>query len=51
MSVTDYFRWQKKEADHFINQTKRIVGQWKKRADYLNISRSEQSIMESAFNK
>ncbi len=51
MSVTGYFRWQKKEADHFINQTKKIVGQWKKRADHLNISRSEQSIMESAFNK
>lgn len=51
MSVTGYFRWQKKEAGHFINQTKKIVGQWKKRADYLNISRSEQSIMESAFNR
>ncbi len=51
MLVTGYFRWQKKEAGHFINQTKKIVGQWKKRADYLNISRSEQSIMESAFNR
>lgn len=51
MSVIDYFRWQSKEATEFINQTKKVVSQWNKKASFLNISNSEQSLMESAFIK
>lgn len=51
MSVIDYFRWQPKEATAFIHQTKKIVSQWNKMASSLNISPSEQSMMETAFSK
>jgi len=49
MSVIDYFRWQPGEASAFINQTKKLVSQWNKRATLLKIPRAEQSFMESAF--
>lgn len=49
MSVIDYFRWQPEEASAFINQTKKIVSQWSKRATLLKIPHAEQSLMESAF--
>lgn len=49
MSVIDYFRWQKQEAADFIKQTKNIVSQWKKKANQMKITLSEQAIMESAF--
>lgn len=51
MSVIAYFRWQPKEAIDFVNQTKKVVGQWSKRATQLKIPNSEQSLMESAFKK
>lgn len=49
MSVIDYFRWQPGEASAFINQTKKLVSQWNKRATLLKIPHAEQSFMESAF--
>jgi serine/threonine-protein kinase HipA len=51
MDVIDYFRWKEKEAIDFINQTKKIVRQWKERANQVNISNREQIMMESAFEK
>ena len=49
ISVADYFRWKKEDAENYIRRTKKIVAQWKKRAGYLNISSAEQVMMESAF--
>jgi serine/threonine-protein kinase HipA len=51
LSVIDYFRWQPEEAKAFIHQTKKTVSQWKKRASSLNISPTEQFMMETAFIK
>lgn len=51
MSVIDYFRWGENEAIDFIKQTKEVVGQWKNRAKWLNISKSELTLMETAFER
>ena len=51
MSVIDYYRWKEEEAIDFITQTKMVVGQWKDRAKQLNISNSEISFMETAFER
>ena len=51
MSVIDYFRWGEEEARIFINQTKKVVSQWKNRAKQLNISNSELMFMETAFER
>ncbi len=49
--VIDYFRWKEKEAKDFINRTKAIVSKWKERATQMNISNSEQTMMETAFER
>ncbi len=49
MNVIDYFRWKEVDAKKFINKTKNIVSQWKLRATGMNISNTEQIMMESAF--
>ena len=49
LSVIEYFRWKKEEAHEFIQKTKQIVSQWKKRAQKLKIPDPEQIRMESAF--
>lgn len=51
MEVVDYFRWEEDEANDFINQTKNVVGQWKKKATQMGISNSEQIMMETAFER
>lgn len=51
MEVIDYFRWEEKEAQHFIDQTKNMVSQWKQRATQMGIPNSEQTMMETAFER
>ncbi len=51
IEVIDYFRWEEKEAKSFINQTKEIVSQWKEKANQMNISNREQTLMETAFER
>ncbi|PCJ80583.1 MAG: toxin HipA [Flavobacteriales bacterium] len=51
IEVIDYFRWKEKEAKNFIYQTKEIVGHWKERANQMNISNREQTLMETAFER
>ncbi|MCB0850807.1 MAG: HipA domain-containing protein [Bacteroidetes bacterium] len=51
IEVIDYFRWKEKEALDFINQTKKIVSEWKIRANRMNISHKEQVMMETAFER
>lgn len=51
MDVIGYYRWEKKEALEFIEQTKNIVSQWRTKANVLGISKSEQVVMASAFEK
>ena len=51
LEVIDFFRWEEKEALGFIKETKKIVSQWKSRAQNLNISHQEQIRMETAFEK
>lgn len=49
MEVAGYFRWEKDDAAEFIQKTKQVVKTWKDRANKLNISSAEQTMMESAF--
>ncbi|MBT6763355.1 MAG: HipA domain-containing protein, partial [Prolixibacteraceae bacterium] len=49
ISVAGYFRWEKEDAVNYINRTKKIVKQWKKRASGINITSAERVMMESAF--
>lgn len=51
MSVIEYFRWEKEEADKFIQKTKKTVCQWRTMANQLKIPQSEQEIMVTAFEK
>lgn len=49
LSVIRYFRLQQAEADAIIEQVKASVGNWRKIANGLGISRREQESMEPAF--
>ena len=51
MDVTDYFRWEEDEAKGFIDKTKDIVSQWKKRASKMGVPNSELAMMETSFNR
>lgn len=51
LEVADYYRWPRHEAAEFVNRTKTVVSRWRKRADDLGISNSEQEMMETAFEK
>jgi serine/threonine-protein kinase HipA len=49
MSVSDYFRWSEDEAAQFVQSTKDVVSQWRKKAAAIKIPNAEQVMMESAF--
>lgn len=51
IEVIDFFRWEEKEAMDFIEQTKKIVNEWRAKAKKMNISHKEQVMMESAFER
>jgi len=51
IEVIDFFRWEEKAAMDFIEQTKKIVSEWRARAKKMNISHKEQVMMESAFER
>jgi serine/threonine-protein kinase HipA len=51
MDVTDYFRWEEDEAKKFIDKTKDVVSEWKKRASSMGVSNNELARMETAFNR
>ncbi len=48
-SVAPYFRISVNKADLFIRDMLKIIKGWRKQADHLGISRSEQSHMKTAF--
>lgn len=49
-SVGVYFRLNEGQMDIIINEVKTAVSQWKEFANKIGISRSEQMLMQSAFN-
>jgi len=49
LSVAEYFRWDLKEAKEHILKTKKEVSKWSEKADKLNISNRERSLMETVF--
>lgn len=48
-SVGDFFRLNKKEMDMTIDEVLTSISQWKKIADNIGISRSEQELIQGAF--
>jgi len=48
-SVAEYFRVNLKAAETFIRSTKKIVNNWRNKADRLGISKAEQEMMKLAF--
>lgn len=49
LSVSDFFRLEKEEAQALIEQVKRVVSTWRQEAKNYGISSSEQDGMENAF--
>ena len=50
LSVSDFFRLEKKEAQTIIEQIKKVVSNWRQEAKNYQISSSEQDRMENAFS-
>ena len=50
LSVSDFFRLEKQEAQTIIEQTKNVVSNWRQEANRYQISSSEQDRMENAFS-
>jgi len=50
MSVAAYFRWEHKDAQLYIEKTKKEIAKWAAIAKSLHISNAEQSLVERAFN-
>lgn len=50
MSVAAYFRWEHKDAQLYIEKTKKEISKWAAIAKSLHISNAEQSLVERAFN-
>ena len=50
LSVSDFFRLEKEEAQTIIEQTKNVVSNWRQEANRYQISSSEQDRMENAFS-
>jgi serine/threonine-protein kinase HipA len=49
MNVGQYFQMTPKEMEDVLKQVKKVVGDWKKVANQIGISRHEQTLMEAAF--
>ena len=49
-SIGDYFQLTGAEMDLIITEVKMVVGQWKKVAQQIGISKSEQALMTAAFD-
>jgi len=50
LEVSNYYRWQEKEAAQYIKKIRTIVNTWKLRAEKMHIPHTEQIMMERAFN-
>ncbi len=50
LSVSDFFRLEKEEAQIIIEQIKKVVSNWRQEAKNYQISSSEQDRMENAFS-
>ncbi len=50
LSVSDFFRLEKEEAQMIIEQIKKVVSNWRQEAKNYQISSSEQDRMENAFS-
>ncbi len=50
LSVSDFFRLEKEEAQTIIEQIKKVVSNWRQEAKNYQISSSEQDRMENAFS-
>ena len=50
LSVADYFRLTKQEANAILNKQRSAVSQWRSVAQYFGLNDSEQEIMEPAFH-
>jgi len=50
MEVIDFFKLNETEAEVIKNEVLASVGQWETIATETGINRSEQKLMESAFN-
>ena len=51
LSVADYFRLTKQEANDILNKQRVAVSQWRSVAQYFGLNDSEQEMMEPAFQK
>ena len=51
MSVAEYFRLNKTEAEKILNQTRRAVAEWRDVAKALGIGAGEIARMAVAFDK
>lgn len=49
LSISDFFRLEKEEAQMMIEQIKKVVSNWRQEAENYQISSSEQDRMENAF--
>ncbi len=49
-SVGEYFQLNNQQMEQIINEIRSVVSNWKTEADTIGISRSEQILMEGAFN-
>jgi serine/threonine-protein kinase HipA len=49
MSVSPYFRLTKERAASILSHVKKSVSEWRRIASKYNISKTEQALMESAF--
>ncbi len=51
LSVADYFRLTKQEANAILNKQRVAVSQWRSVAQYFGLNDSEQELMEPAFHR
>jgi serine/threonine-protein kinase HipA len=50
LSITEYFRWELKNAKTYIANVSKEISSWSRIANEFKISNREQSFIEQAFN-